>query len=88
MVFEPVCSASPYVRACVQVCVCVHMRVWMCVGVQNTASFSYVFTDLCFATFFFPPLPSQFFFLPDPEFLCQLTARFFCFLLLLETNKT
>lgn len=60
----------------------------MGVCVWNTALFSYVFTDLCFATFFFPPLPSQFFFLPDPEFLCQLTARFFCFLLLLETNKT
>lgn len=69
------------VCVCAQVCVCVRVRVEHCLV-------SYVFTDLCFATFFFPPLPSQFFFLPDPEFLCQLTARFFCFLLLLETNKT
>lgn len=51
--------------------------------------FSYVFTDLCFCYFFsFLPFPfPNFFSCPDPEFLCQLTARYFCFLLLLETKQ-
>lgn len=41
-----------------------------------------------FATFFFsPPSLNILFSSPDPEFLCQLTARYFCFLLLLETKK-
>lgn len=41
-----------------------------------------------FATFFFsPPSLNIFFSSPDPEFLCQLTARYFCFLLLLETKN-
>lgn len=55
MALEPACSASLHTRE--RVCARVRECVW------NTASFSYVFTDLCFATFFFPPLPSQFFFL-------------------------
>lgn len=73
-----------HVYKCVCVCTCVCGCVWVCRTLPRFPT--YLLT--CFATFFFPPLPSQFFFLPDPEFLCQLTARFFCFLLLLETNKT
>lgn len=56
MALEPAYSASLHTRESVCARVCEYARVW------NTASFSYVFTDLCFATFFFPPLPSQFFF--------------------------
>lgn len=43
---------------------------------------TYVF---CYFFLFSPSL--NFFSSPDPEFLCQLTARYFCFLLLLETKN-
>lgn len=42
----------------------------------------------CVFCYFFLFSPSlNFFSSPDPEFLCQLTARYFCFLLLLETKQ-
>lgn len=62
-----------------------------CVRVTGTLPgfLTYLLTCVFCYFFSFLPFPFPYFFsCPDPEFLCQLTARFFCFLLLLETNKT
>lgn len=83
MAFEPACSASLHTRerVCARVCECVSA----CGTLPHFPTYLLTCVLLLFS---FLPSPPNFFFLPDPEFLCQLTARFFCFLLLLETNKT
>lgn len=83
MALEPACSASLHTRE--RVCA----RVRVCVSMCGTLPHFPMYLLTCVLLLFsFLPSPPNFFSLPDPEFLCQLTARFFCFLLLLETNKT
>lgn len=59
----------------------------MCVDLMEHCRFLMYLLTCVFCYFFsFLPFPSPNFF-SDPEFLCQLTARYFCFLLLLETKQ-